>query len=596
MIRFLALTAAAVFCASGSLSAQSIIKKPVGALDAVKLRSVPAAAHVNTPKASGAPMPMAPFPALFDTVVIPQLENTANCDQQIAAFPIRYQDGNIFNGTPSGAFPLNANVNLHQSENGVRFALSSQPGYQARLRAVAFNKALGVINGTPDSFAVFLNRVSGNFQGNSDIATLAEAGINATTKWQYKFTLNDVLTIGNPATDLFTGLINLDTLRSQVFLPTAGNYYLSLGETAYNATSPDSLAIGFLITNSADSLANGEPCGGINWWLRYRNTATGGYFNAGATQIAFANTGQALGANGEFQPQALVILPIFEYFTMRVQASASSTTVPCGGSTNLSAVSNYLNFGGTNNVTYSWAPTTGLNNPNSRTPTASNITVPTTYTVTATFGAQSVTSTVFVNVQAPFSVTASAASSSVECGESTQLSASLSAPQPGATYSWSPTTFLSYPTSPNPTFNAGASTVYTVTVVSAGCGAAATVAVNVNAAFSITTPTNVSADCGAQTTITAQPSPDAPAGLVYSWTVNGDQVPGVTGPSLTQVFEANSTVAVSAVDPAAGCGASSTSQVTVAPLTVTASGGGSIGCGRPAVQQLLPSAGLLPLA
>ncbi len=125
--------------------------------------------------------------------------------------------------------------------------------------------------------------------------------------------------------------------------------------------------------------------------------------------------------------------------------------------------------------TYSWSPTTGLNNPNISNPIA-NPTTTTTYTVTGTDVNGCVnTDQVTVTVIEGAGITASGNVTICE-GEGTTLNVAG-----GTNYTWSPATGLNNPFSPNPVANPTVTTTYTVTSTSInGCPAIANVTVFVN--------------------------------------------------------------------------------------------------------------------
>ena len=130
-------------------------------------------------------------------------------------------------------------------------------------------------------------------------------------------------------------------------------------------------------------------------------------------------------------------------------------TICLGNSTQLNA---------TGGVTYSWSPSTGLNNNLISNPIASPTTT-TTYTVVVT-DADGCTNTDQVTVTVKGSATANAGNDATICaGTSTQLNATG-----GVTFNWSPTTGLSNPNIANPIASPTLTTTYTVTVTNAeGC-------------------------------------------------------------------------------------------------------------------------------
>jgi gliding motility-associated-like protein len=132
----------------------------------------------------------------------------------------------------------------------------------------------------------------------------------------------------------------------------------------------------------------------------------------------------------------------------------------------------------TSGYTTSWSPTTGINNPNILTPTASP-SVTTTYilTITTTNGCVVTdTVTVFLN-----SISIDAGNNQTICpGDTVQLSGS--SPTPGLTYSWSPSGSLSNSNIANPKAWPSATTVYTMTATDpvSGCGGTDTVVITVS--------------------------------------------------------------------------------------------------------------------
>ena len=90
------------------------------------------------------------------------------------------------------------------------------------------------------------------------------------------------------------------------------------------------------------------------------------------------------------------------YNSLSVTASANPVTIPEGGSSTLTVTAS----GGDGNYTYSWTPSTGLNNTHIQSPTATPSST-TTYTVTVESNGQTVSDDVTVNVvKAPANLTA----------------------------------------------------------------------------------------------------------------------------------------------------------------------------------------------
>ena len=122
---------------------------------------------------------------------------------------------------------------------------------------------------------------------------------------------------------------------------------------------------------------------------------------------------------------------------------------------------------------YSWSPSTALNNNSIADPVA-NPTTTTTYTVTGTTNGCSNTANVTLTVNAIPNVSASG-TTTICNGTNTAISAS------GATtYNWSPATGLNSTTLANPTANPSSTTTYTVTGTTNGCSNTANVTITVN--------------------------------------------------------------------------------------------------------------------
>ena len=139
--------------------------------------------------------------------------------------------------------------------------------------------------------------------------------------------------------------------------------------------------------------------------------------------------------------------------------------VPIGGAPTAS--------GGGPPYTYSWSPTTGLNNPNIANPTAYP-SVPTTYTVTVTDTAGSKVDSVKVDIFSSPTINAGS-DVTINEGERAELLATG-----GIQYYWSPPVGLKYTDTPNPDAEPINTTDYIVVAIDAnGCWGTDTVRVNV---------------------------------------------------------------------------------------------------------------------
>lgn len=177
--------------------------------------------------------------------------------------------------------------------------------------------------------------------------------------------------------------------------------------------------------------------------------------------------------------------------------AGNDQTICAGFSANLQA---------TGATSYSWSPTTGLNNPNIPSPIASPTTT-TTYIVTGTDGNSCVntdTVTVFVNPQP----TVSAGSDKNICpADSVQLQATGA-----ASYTWTPTNGLSCTNCADPKASPVTTTTYTVIGTDTnGCKDTNTVKVTVNPPPVVNAGSNVAICIGNSTTL------QATGAASYSW-------------------------------------------------------------------------------
>jgi len=187
-----------------------------------------------------------------------------------------------------------------------------------------------------------------------------------------------------------------------------------------------------------------------------------------------------------------------------------NSTICSGGNTSLNA------SGGT---TYSWSPSTGLNNPNISNPIA-NPASTTTYVVTVTTACGTGTASVVVTVNS--SITATISGNTTICtGGSTTLTASG-----GGNYSWS-TSETTAAIIVSPTAN----TTYSVNVGSGSCTASASVTVTVSSGITASiSPGNTTICPGMQTTLTAS------GGNNYSWSTGQTTVSINPAPTSTTTY------------------------------------------------------------
>ncbi|GAA4052118.1 hypothetical protein GCM10022409_43770 [Hymenobacter glaciei] len=235
--------------------------------------------------------------------------------------------------------------------------------------------------------------------------------------------------------------------------------------------------------------------------------------------------------------------------------------------------------------TYAWSPATGLSSATTAQPTVtlpntSGAVITATYTVTAT-NANGCTATSSVVITVNPAVVANPGPAISFCSGTTSAPlGGTAAPVAGSTYSWSPTTGLSDPTSLHPTVTGTNTTgapivrTYTLTVTSAaGCVGSATVEVTINpaavadAGLAKQTCSNVGVVIGTGPAI---------AGTTYAWTPTTGlssatsatptlTLPNLTGTPLVVTYTLTATTAN-------GCTASSAVAVTINPAAVAQAG------------------------
>ncbi len=234
---------------------------------------------------------------------------------------------------------------------------------------------------------------------------------------------------------------------------------------------------------------------------------------------------------------------------------------------------------GTAPFTYSWTPTTGLNNPASANPTASPAST-TTYVVLVTdFNSNTDTDTVTVTVN-PQPVAHAGVDKEICVGTSTAIGGSPTATSgtPGYSYSWTPTTGLDNPAAANPLASPTSTTSYVVLVTdSKGCSDTDTVLVTVN-------PVPV-AHAGADTALCAGNStiiggsPSATGGTspyTYAWSpAIGLDDASAANPIATPGATTSYVLTVSDVK---GCSDTDTVLVTINPNPTAAAGADTAIC------------------
>jgi hypothetical protein len=187
-------------------------------------------------------------------------------------------------------------------------------------------------------------------------------------------------------------------------------------------------------------------------------------------------------------------------FTLTVSTAinvvAGGTATICQGSTAQLSAS-----GGT---TYSWSPSTDLNNATITNPVATPA-LTTTYTVTGTSGGCSSTASVTITVNSLPLVNAGS-DATICSGDGVLLNATG-----GTSYTWSPSTGLNATNIANPIASPVNTTVYTVTASNGTCSATDNVLVTVTPVPSANAGSDVTISCGGTATLGAS------GGITYSW-------------------------------------------------------------------------------
>ncbi|GAA3996366.1 hypothetical protein GCM10022408_03710 [Hymenobacter fastidiosus] len=364
----------------------------------------------------------------------------------------------------------------------------------------------------------------------------------------------------------FSSLLQNPTIAN-VGTNRSGTYTVTASANGCTTTSPVSVTVNALPTVSINPVAT-NICSGQSVTLN----ASGGtsYLWSPATGLSSTTVASPVAS-----PTASTIYTVTvtnaagcqatSQVTVNVRATpvitvSANTTICAGTSTTLSA---------SGAQTYTWSPSTGLNNPRSATPIASP-TQTTTYTVTGDNSGCAATGQVTITVE-PLP-TPDAGPDRVLCsGQSAQLGTAAVA---GLIYSWSPGTGLSSTSAAQPTItltnttNAPRTTTYTLTAVSpTGCVGSSTVRVTVNPAVTVNAgpAQTVCSGGSAQLGGTA-----AQANVTYQWSpTTGLSSATVAQPTvtLTNTTAAPITQTYTLTASANGCSNSSTVLVTVNPLT-----------------------------
>ena len=273
-----------------------------------------------------------------------------------------------------------------------------------------------------------------------------------------------------------------------------------------------------------------------------------------------------------------------------VAEAGPSKTIAAGGQTTLQGSVS----GGLSPYTYSWSPSTGLNDPNIAQPTASP-TDTATYMLTVTDDLDQ-TDTDTVTVTVATAVAAEAGSdTTIASGESTTLQGSGSGGLPPYTYSWSPSTGLSSPSIAEPVASPTSTITYTLTVTDdLGQTDSDTVTVTVLPPIVAVAGADKTVIPGDSTTLDGSASGGLPP-CSYSWS----PTTGLSDASATQPVASPTSTTTYTLTVTDDHGQTDTDSVTVTVATGVVAEAGSdttIASGGSAVLQGSASGGVAPYA
>ncbi|MFP4459091.1 MAG: gliding motility-associated C-terminal domain-containing protein [Candidatus Zixiibacteriota bacterium] len=235
--------------------------------------------------------------------------------------------------------------------------------------------------------------------------------------------------------------------------------------------------------------------------------------------------------------------------------------------------------GGSAPLSYSWSPTTGLDDATSANPTAT-ISGTATYTVTVTdiYGCEA-TDEITINVSDPIIVDAGDDETICE-GEEFILGGAPTATGGTAplTYSWSPAASLDDPTSTNPTATPTSTTTYTVRVTDdLGCYVEESVTITISPTITVDPGDDIMICDGESIELGGSPTGSGgTAPLTYSWTpTDGLDDPSSSNPTATPTSNTTYTVRV---EDAVGCWEEASVTVELAPPIIVDAGDDEIIC------------------
>jgi len=294
-------------------------------------------------------------------------------------------------------------------------------------------------------------------------------------------------------------------------------------------------------------------------------------FSAGAT-----SGGLAVYATNGCQSSSTSTLSINAY-AFALTPSGNGTIV-CGDSTNLQVFDNYSGAG---SVTYTWTPSTGLNNTSSNNVmSGAKSSVDYTITATSTEGCSAgATHMITVN---PIAITLTASfSGNIQCSTSDTIVATNNYPGAGLlTYTWSPSATLSFVNPAKAVASPLTSTAYSVNASTGdGCVASEqTLFINVTPITVFAGATQNPITCGNFSGLNAVTDYQGSGALTYTWSPASEvSNPNVSNPSFTPTVSATYTVDITTPE---GCVSSGTIFVAVDPLVVTTTGSHTTTCGQ----------------
>jgi hypothetical protein len=247
--------------------------------------------------------------------------------------------------------------------------------------------------------------------------------------------------------------------------------------------------------------------------------------------------------------------------------------VSCGNTVQLDYVNS--NYSGTGSLTYSWFPSTGLNNPTIPNPSVT-IKQQTTYVVTVNTPNGCIdTDTVTVYV-GPLTVDAGN-DRNIVCGEGIQLNTTTSYTGTGATYAWTPSTGLSLSNIANPVASPLQTTTFYVKVTTpSGCTATDSIKITAHL-FEADAGADKTLVCGGEAQLQVTTNYSGIGSLSYAWKPSaGLNLSNIANPKASVSSPTAFSVVVTTPN---GCKAYDTVNVLVGTLKADAGPNKTITCG-----------------